>query len=191
MASGSVALTFNATLTNLLDNQRLCLWRPQNSTSIVRYLFMTTVVARWVKTLAVKPEPRGNRRHRLSEYEQVAGLFDEYAAGQSAGRLAVPGMEPPFKLLTHRSVARLHVWEARLTYTRVFGWCVEPGVWVAVDGSHVARLKAAAGNGPGSYEAYARSVARWRRTAGFGGSDVWKGTDLDAFLTRPRCRPVG
>ena len=143
--------------------------------------------------LSTNEAPKGSKarsRSRLSEYAQVAGLFDSYARGDAAARLLLSGMEPPFKRISQSGMSGLHVWEARLAFVRVFGWCVEPGVWVAVQGDWADEIKRRPRHTLRSYEARARSTARWRRVAGFTASDVWTGQDLNAFLVPPAKSPI-
>lgn len=138
----------------------------------------------------MEPKRGPARRSRLSEYAQVAGLLDRYVLGESRDRLALSGMETPFKKVSRNGVKDLHVWEARLTDTRVFGWCVRPGVWIGVDGARASAVKARPRHSAGSYEAYARSVARWRQAAGFKAADIWTGEELDAFLISSTDTPL-
>jgi len=177
----------------LQSKQRLKLWRPTNSTSVKRYVFVIPLADLWISTLSTAEPRRSSRersRSRLSEYAQVAGLFDSFARGDTAGRLLLAGMNPPFDPVDQNGVYALRVWEARLAFVRVFGWWVQPGVWVAVQGDRVDALKARNPHSPGSYEAHARSVARWRKRAGFSISDIWAGTDLDALLVLPTASPL-
>lgn len=152
----------------------------------MRYMFVTPHLQAWIDNLPNAP----GRRRKLPEYAQVMGLFDAYVSGESAARLELPGMYPPFGLLVKRAVARLNVWEARLSDNRVFGWCVEPGVFVGIQGANAHYLHSLPPNAPGSHEAHARSVDRWRRVAKFGPSDIWRGKDLNAFLTPPTVAPI-
>lgn len=183
-------MTFNATLSSLHEGGRLRLWRPHNSGSGTRYIFLTLLVEKWINNLPKDAGKPGKRRNKLPPYDQVAGLFDSFTSGESLSRLSLSGMEPPFLKLKRRKVGGLCVWEARLSDTRVFLWCIEPGVIVAVQGRDTASLKSAPENGPQSYEAYARSVARWRHACGFKNAHIWAGEDLDAFLTPPGVSPI-
>ena len=110
-------------------------------------------------------------------------------AGDKLDRLALRGMTPPAKRMTG-TVGRLFVWELRLTDTRVFGWCTEPGVFVGVLCGDATRLHSTEAKGPGSHDACARSVARWRTAAGFTQTDIWNGADLNAFLEPPNVPPI-
>jgi hypothetical protein len=188
--SEAFELTFNATLSTLVSTQRLRVWRPLNSTRMVRYLFLTTILDAWIGGLSRVPGRPGQRRSKLTEFEQVAGLFDRYSGGESSSRMCLSGMTPPFGRMTRNGVAALRVWEARLSASRVFCWCVEPGVLVAVEGDRADALKRRDIHSPGSYEAHARSADRWRRAAGFTNADIWVGGDLDAFLTPPEHPPI-
>lgn len=185
-----LSLTFNAILANLLKERRIRLWTTQSGGEVARYLFVTPICQSWIDGLSASPGLPGQRRSRLSEYEQVAGLFDSYANGKSAARLTLTGMQPPFGPLVRRRVAHLSVWEARLADSRVFGWAIEPGVFIAVQGAYAKPLKSIGPGRAGSYEAFARSVDRWRRVAGFDHTHTWRGGDLDAFLARPTVSPI-
>ena len=94
--SEAFELTFNATLSTLVSTQRLRVWRPLNSTRMVRYLFLTTILDAWIGGLSRVPGRPGQRRSKLTEFEQVAGLFDRYSGGESSSRMCLSGMTPPF-----------------------------------------------------------------------------------------------
>lgn len=182
-------MTFNTTLRTLHDNRRLRLWRPLNRAGVQRYIFLMTIADRFIDALATEPARGPGRRSRTPPYDQVAGLLDRLAEGESLDRLVISGMTPPAKRLTG-SLKRLCVWELRVTDTRVFGWCLRPGVFIAVQCADAARLHAVTGDGFGSHAAHARSVHKWRQAAGFTRQHVWDGDDLNAFLARPGRPPL-
>ena len=176
-----------------MSNQRVRLWGAQNSTNVTRWMFVTPVAGQWIDRLSVIPAQKGTSarsRSRLSEYAQVSGLLDACVRGDETGRLVLAGMDPPFHRVSRNGVGHLHVWEARLAFVRLFGWWLEPRVWIGVEGDYADVLKKRAPHSPGSYEAHARSVARWRKVAGFTAANVWKGTDLNALLMQPNTSPV-
>lgn len=132
----------------------------------------------------------GQRRNKIPPHDQVVGLFDSFADGERSSRLMLSGMDPPFKKLDRRQTRPLCVWEARVSDSRIFGWCVEPGVFVGVLGVNSDKVHKAPRDAPDSYEHHARSVRRWRRGAGFQSDHIWPGDDLDAFLTPPAVPPI-
>ena len=103
-----------------------------------RDLLASEDVAAWFNRLVSEPSAAGRRRNRLDAWRQVDLLLSSYVAGAPVGVLAAIGMDPPFKLM---QPVRRNVWTLRTTDTRIFGWFVHPGLFVAVDASATDRLK--------------------------------------------------
>jgi hypothetical protein len=110
---------------------------------------------------------------------QVEGLLSAYVTGAALGVLAAVGMQPPFKLM---QPVRRYVWTLRTTDTRIFGWFVHPGLFVAVNASVTDPLKQIPNQERGSYRDRIAQVTQWRdRRACSASALIWQG-DLDDLL---------
>jgi hypothetical protein len=144
-----------------------------------RDLLASEDVAAWFNRLVSEPSAAGRRRNRLDAWRQVDLLLSSYVAGAPVGVLAAIGMDPPFKLM---QPVRRNVWTLRTTDTRIFGWFVHPGLFVAVDASATDRLKQIPNPEPGSYRDRIAQVTQWRdRHSCSASALIWQG-DLDDLL---------
>jgi hypothetical protein len=113
-----------------------------------RDVLATEDVAAWFNRLVSEPTAARRRRNRLDAWVQVDGLLSAYVTGAPLGVLSTVGMQPPFKRM---QPARWHVWTLRTTDTRIFGWFVHPGLFVAVNAVVTDTLKQISNQDPGSY----------------------------------------
>jgi len=108
-------------------------------------------------------------------------LLSAYVAGAQVGVLTTIGMDPPLKLV---QPVRRNVWTLRTTDTRIFGWFVHPGLFVAVNASATDRLKQIPNQAPGSYRDCIAKVTQWRdRHACSASGLIWHGDLDDLFRT--------
>jgi hypothetical protein len=144
-----------------------------------RDVLATEDVAAWFNRLLSEPMAAGRRRNRLDAWRQVDLLLSAYVAGAPLGVLATVGMTPPFKLM---QPVRQHVWALRTTDTRIFGWFVHPGLFVAANASATDRLKQIPNPEPGSYRDRIAHVTHWRNLHSCSTSaHIWQG-NLDDLL---------
>jgi hypothetical protein len=170
-------LTYNSTIRRLVGDGTLVPWVVSGPRQ--RDVLATEDVATWFNRLISEPKPAGRRRNRLDAWVQVDGLLSAYVGGAPLGLLAAIGMQPPFKLM--RPV-RHHVWTLRTTDTRIFGWFVHPGLFVAVNAAVTDTLKQVPNQEPGSYQDRIARVTRWRdRHACSALTLIWQG-DFDDLL---------
>lgn len=144
-----------------------------------RTLLATEDVAAWFNRLVSEPTIRRPRRNRLDAWVQVDGLLSAYVTGAPIGLLSMIGMQPPFKRMLP---ARRYVWTLRTTETRIFGWFVHPGLFVAVNTFVTGTLKQVSQQDPGGYRDRIAQVTRWRDEHSCSApAFVWQG-DFDDLL---------
>ena len=170
-------LTYNSTIRSLVEDGTLVRWVASGPRR--RELLASEDVAGWFNRLVSDPTAAGRQRNRLDAWRQVDSLLSAYVAGAPVGLLAAIGMDPPFKLM---QPVRRNVWTLRTTDTRIFGWFVDPGLFVAVNASATDRLKQIPNPAPGSYRDHIARVTQWRdRHACSASALIWQG-DLDDLL---------
>jgi hypothetical protein len=170
-------LTYNSTIRSLVENGTLVRWVVSGPRH--RDVLATEDVAAWFNQLVSEPTASGRRRNRLAAWVQVEGLLPAYVTGAALGVLATVGMQPPFKLM---QPVRRHMWTLRTTDTRMFGWFVHPGLFVAINASVTDTLKQIPNQEPGSYRDRIAQVTQWRdRHSCAASALIWQG-DLDDIL---------